>query len=132
MFGPAAANYATSKVHANSEELARLVELVAPRPTDRVLDIATGTGNTAFAFAPFVAEVVAYDLTPGMLEQVRIGAAERELTSVRPLLGDACAIPDTVTGFDIVVVRLAPHHFPSIDMFLAGCRRALCLGYQIL
>jgi len=132
MFGPAAANYATSRVHANYEELARLVQLAGPKPTDRVLDVATGTGNTAFAFAPFVAEVVAYDLTPGMLEQVRTGAAERGLTNVQPLLGDACAIPETMSGFDIVVARLAPHHFPSIDGFLAGCDHALRTGGKLL
>ena len=132
MFGPVAAKYAASKVHANPEELARLVELVEPKPTDRVLDVATGTGNTAFAFAPFVAEVVAYDLTPGMLEQVRIGAAERGLTNVHPLLGDACAIPESVSGFDLVVARLAPHHFLSIDGFLAGCRNALKEGGKLL
>jgi ubiquinone/menaquinone biosynthesis C-methylase UbiE len=132
MFGPVAAKYAASKVHGNAEELARVVELVNPKTTDRVLDVATGTGNTAFAFAPFVKEVVAYDLTPGMLEQVRIGAEDRGLGNVQTLLGDACAIPDSLTGFDVVVVRLAPHHFHDIDGFLAGARMALVDGGKLL
>src|SRR5579862_634724 len=132
IFGPVAANYVTSPVHANADELTRLVELINPKPTDRVLDVATGTGNTAFAFAPFVKEVVAYDLTPRMLDQVRKGAAERGLRNVHPLLGDACAIPDSLIGFDLVVVRLAPHHFHDVDGFVAGARRALVDGGKLL
>lgn len=132
MFGPAAAKYATSKVHANPEELARLVALVAPLPTDRLLDVATGSGNTAFAFAPHVARVVAYDLTPGMLEQVELGARERGLSNVSAVLGDACDIPDSLGPFDIVTVRLAPHHFHDIDGFMAGARRVLRGGGKLL
>jgi len=132
MFGPAAANYSTSKVHANPEELERLVQLVGPRRTDRVLDVATGTGNTAFAFAPHIAEVVAYDLTPSMLEQVELGAAQRGLENVRTQLGDACAIPEPGESFDLVVVRLAPHHFHDIEGFMAGARAALKPGGKLL
>src|SRR5580704_14117607 len=98
VFGPVAANYASSKVHGNTEELGRLVALVQPKPTDRVLDVATGTGNTALAFAPYVAQVVAYDVTPRMLEQVEFGAAQRGLTNVTTLLGDACAMSESITG----------------------------------
>lgn len=132
MFGPTAANYATSKVHANPEELERLVSLVAPRASDRVLDVATGSGNTALAFAPHVAEVVAYDLTPSMLEQVELGAKARNSHNVTVRLGDACAIPSDVCDFDIVVARLAPHHFKDIDGFVSGARRALKDGGKLL
>src|SRR5665213_3629732 len=94
MFGPNAAKYASSKVHANPEELERLVKLIDPKPTDRVLDVATGSGNVALAFSPHVAEVVALDLTPSMLEQVRLGAEARGLMNVETLLGDACDMPE--------------------------------------
>jgi SAM-dependent methyltransferase len=132
MFGPNAAKYASSKVHANPDELERLVKLVDPAPTDRVLDVATGTGNVALEFAPHVAEVVALDLTPPMLDQVRLGAEARGLTNVQALLGDACDMPETLVDFDVVVVRLAPHHFPSIDAFLAGANRVLKPGGKLL
>ncbi len=132
MFGPNAAKYATSKVHANPDELKRLVELVCPKSTDRVLDVATGSGNVALAFASHVAEVVALDLTPSMLEQVRLGARAKGLTNVETLLGDACDMPDSLAGFDLVIVRLAPHHFRSIDGFLAGAQRVLKPGGKLL
>jgi protein-L-isoaspartate O-methyltransferase len=54
---------AAAAVHAQGPGLARLVELTQPQPEWRVLDVATGAGHTAFAFAPFVREVTAVDIT---------------------------------------------------------------------
>ena len=54
-FGAHAAAYATSTVHAKGASLGRLVELVKPQPQWQALDIATGAGHTAAAFAPHVA-----------------------------------------------------------------------------
>jgi len=70
-FGANAANYLTSAVHAKGASLARLVELVAPQKSWVALDVATGAGHTAAAFAPHVARVVASDLTPEMLVQTQ-------------------------------------------------------------
>jgi len=44
-FGEAAAEYAASAVHARGASLARLVELVDPKPSWRVLDVATGAAH---------------------------------------------------------------------------------------
>ena len=51
-FGAHAAAYATSSVHAKGASLGRLVELVRPQPSWQALDVATGAGHTAAAFAP--------------------------------------------------------------------------------
>src|SRR5690242_119976 len=82
-FGPAATAYGTSAGHGDPEQLAELVRLAEPRPTDLALDIATGAGHVALAFAPHVAHVVAYDLTPQMLEETERRAAARGLGNVR-------------------------------------------------
>src|SRR5438067_595275 len=66
-FGPAAQSYVHSAGHARGDDLRRLVELARLSGDERVLDIATGGGHTALAFAPHVREVVASDLTPQML-----------------------------------------------------------------
>ena len=68
-FGVAASDYATSEVHAKGESLARIVELAAPQHPWRALDVATGAGHMAAAFAPHVANVVASDITDEMLAQ---------------------------------------------------------------
>ncbi len=67
-FGEAAADYAASPVHASGPSLMRLTELIAPKPTWRHLDIGTGAGHTALAFAAKLAKVIASDVTPEMLQ----------------------------------------------------------------
>src|SRR5438034_361299 len=81
-FGAVAEKYVTSKVHAEGESLQLMVAMARPKATDRVLDVGTGAGHCAFAFAPHVASVVASDITEPMLEQVRRGIARRGLTNV--------------------------------------------------
>jgi ubiquinone/menaquinone biosynthesis C-methylase UbiE len=76
-FGASAADYAASAVHAKGESLARLVALTKPQAAWRVIDVATGAGHTALAFAPHVGHVVASDITEPMLAQTRKLAAAK-------------------------------------------------------
>lgn len=124
-FGSNAENYAASPVHAKGASLARLVELVQPQSEWRVLDVATGAGHTAFAFAPHVAEVVASDLTPEMLAIGARLAGEKGLTNVRFELAAAASLPFADASFDLVTCRIAPHHFDSIKAFIDEARRVL-------
>ncbi len=66
-FGAAAADYVTSKVHASGQDLEWVVQAAALTGTEHVLDVATGAGHTAFALAPYAAEIVALDITREML-----------------------------------------------------------------
>ncbi|HEX4036982.1 MAG TPA: class I SAM-dependent methyltransferase [Acidobacteriaceae bacterium] len=110
-FGATAAAYSTSAGHADRSALAALVALAEPQPSDMVLDIATGAGHTALAFAPYVREVVACDLTPAMLAETARNATSRGLGNVITHQGPAEQIPFPDAAFDIVSVRLASHHF---------------------
>lgn len=110
-FGATAAAYTTSAGHADASALAVLVDLAEPQPSDRVLDIATGAGHTALAFAPRVRAVVAYDLTEPMLAETAKNAAARGLANVVVRQGSAERLPFPDASFDIVSVRLASHHF---------------------
>ena len=80
-FGRAAEAYAVSAVHAKGASLARLVELAEPKPSHRVLDVATAVGHTALAFAPHVAHVLGVDLTPETLAVAQRLAGEPGLVS---------------------------------------------------
>src|SRR5690242_12493212 len=82
-FGAAAADYVTSNVHAQGQDLAWVLEAAALTGSERVLDIATGAGHTAFALAPYAAEVVALDVTPQMLMAAQAEALERHLHNIR-------------------------------------------------
>ena len=127
-FGEAAADYAASAVHANGESLARLVALVAPQSSWRVLDVATGAGHTALAFAPLVSKVTASDITDQMLAEAKKLAAERGLGNVRTARARAEDLPFPDMSFDLVTCRLAAHHFDNPRAFVAEAYRVLMPG----
>ena len=124
-FGANAAAYATSVPHAKGASLARLVELVAPQPTWATLDIATGAGHAAAAFAPHVASVVASDVTPEMLAEAAKLAAARDLANMTTAPADAEALPFPDAAFDLVTCRIAPHHFQDVPRFVSEVARVL-------
>jgi ubiquinone/menaquinone biosynthesis C-methylase UbiE len=124
-FGAHAAAYATSPVHAKGASLGRLVELVQPQPHWRALDIATGAGHTAAAFAPHVAHVIASDITDEMLEEARKLAAAKGLANIETAVADAEALPFADARFQLVTCRIAAHHFPDVGRFVAEVRRVL-------
>lgn len=127
-FGANAKNYATSRIHAEGESLARLLELARPQPHWRVLDIATGAGHTALAFAPHVEHVIASDLTPQMLEVARELARKRGLTNIAFAEAVAENLPFGDQSFDLVTCRTAPHHFADVGRFVSEVARVLRPG----
>jgi ubiquinone/menaquinone biosynthesis C-methylase UbiE len=127
-FGAHAAAYATSRVHAKGASLARVVDLVKPQKTWRALDIATGAGHTAAAFAPHVAHVIASDITTEMLTEADKLAKERGFANMETTEADAEALPFADDAFNLVTSRIAPHHFPHPAKFVAEVARVLAAG----
>jgi SAM-dependent methyltransferase len=131
-FGGAADHYVSSAILAEGAELGRMVELARLRGSERVLDVATGGGHTALAFAPHVRELVASDLTPAMLEAAGRHLAGKGVDNVSLELADAEALPYAEGEFDVVTVRFAPHHFPRPDQFAAEAARVLGPGGRLV
>jgi ubiquinone/menaquinone biosynthesis C-methylase UbiE len=131
-FEATAANYVDSPRHAGGADLRRLVELGALRGDERVLDIATGAGHTALAFAPHVAEVVATDLTPRMLELAAALATKRGIHNVRFVQAHAESLPFSAQSFEVVTCRIAPHHFADPNAFVRETARVLVPGGHFL
>src|SRR5207253_5895829 len=117
--------YARSSDHAHGDDLAVLLDYLRPQSEMRVLDLATGAGHTAAAVAPHVAEVVAIDIAPAMLERTRELAAARGLRNVITAMMDVEALEFEDASFDAVTCRIAPHHFLDIDRALAEVARVL-------
>jgi SAM-dependent methyltransferase len=116
----------------NSESLAWLIEHASCRPSHRILDVATGGGFTAVAFAPFVAEVTALDVSTAMLREAQGRAQASGLTNVVFETGAAESLPCPAGSFDGVVCRLAAHHFLSVPKFVAEAYRVLRPGGRLL
>ncbi len=129
-FSPVAANYATSLGHNNPNALSELVKLAEVKPTHRVLDVGTGAGNTAFAFAPLVKSVVALDLTQAMLDQVE--ARKGDLSNVETQLAPAEQLPFEDETFDVVVCRLCAHHFADVTASMSEMSRVLVSGGRLI
>lgn len=129
-FGRMASAYRTSTTHLQRDALVDLGEVVARRPGPyRVgLDIGTGPGFTAFAVAPYCETVIATDVTPRMLEQVRALRDERGAPRTQIALAAAEALPFADASIDLVVTRTASHHFLDFDRWLAETVRVLAPG----
>ena len=105
--------------------LSRLVKIVNPSPSDRLLDLACGPGIVAAALAPLASEIIGVDATPEMLRLARGRFARSGLENGFFEVGAAEALPFGKASFDHVVTRLSLHHFPDIRAVLAEIRRTL-------
>jgi SAM-dependent methyltransferase len=92
--------YRTSVTHATGDDLDAVVELCNPHAGVKVLDVATGGGHVARRLREEGAEVVTADASPGMAPDV-VTRAEH--------------LPFADGSFDVVVSRIAPHHFDDIS-----------------
>ena len=77
--------------------------------SSRVLDVATGTGAQASAFAEVAREVVGVDLSPAMLSVARRKRHHPNLTLLR---ADATSLPFPEGDFDVSCVSFALHEMP--------------------
>src|SRR5688500_16412180 len=92
-FGANAQEYIASRPHAQGKSLDRMVALAEPKADWHALDVATGAGHVAYAFAPHVARVWASDITDEMLAIVRKQASERGHANIRTAYAKAEALP---------------------------------------
>lgn len=129
-FGRHAKEYRQSASHAGGLDLAMLTALIEPTPEDRLLDVAAATGHTALHLRPQVASATLVDLTPEMLEQARLAAAEKGL-EIDTLVADVADIPLPDGTFTVVTCRRAAHHFPDVPAFLREARRLLRPGGRL-
>lgn len=128
MFGPQAGVYAASPVHAGDPSLDAMVRMAAENPDggyDWALDLGTGAGFTAFAMARFSRQLVAIDPTLAMLHQTRRIGLERKVSNVAVVRNLAEALPVASGSMDLVVSRMAAHHFTDFEGMLDEACRVL-------
>jgi len=127
-FDSQAALYDNRWAHWSDATLKEMLLWADPQAGWHVLDVATGTGYTALALAPHVAHVVGADISPKMLEQAARHAQEQNIANVTWQEAPAECLPFDNGVFDLVTVRIAPHHFTDVRAFLAETRRVLRPG----
>ncbi|MBW2149922.1 MAG: methyltransferase domain-containing protein [Deltaproteobacteria bacterium] len=125
VFGRRAWQYTTSVSHTDPQGLAKVVKLSSPELNWSALDVATGTGHTAFALAPHVASVTGIDLTPEMLNEAEKLRTERSITNVDFLIADIHHLSFADETFHLITCRRAAHHFSDIFLALREMKRVL-------
>ena len=121
-----------AKVLATSAYSAELLcESVRLHARERVLDVATGSGNTAMAAARRRAQVVGVDFLPSLLQRARERAAAEQL-EIDYREGDAEKLPFGDGEFDCVLstygVMFAPHQAVAARELARVCRRGGRIG----
>lgn len=124
-FSLQADSYASSERVSDPEGRRAFVAFVAPPAHARVLDIATGPGFMAFAFAERVHEVIGVDITAAMLQRAESERGSRGLANVRFQAADVQSLPFADASFDVVTCGSAFHHFSNPSSILAEMARVL-------
>lgn len=112
-----------------------MMDWLAPRNGQRLLDVAGGTGDIAFRFlkrAPG-AQVVVLDLTESMLVEGRKRAEAAAMAdSLNWVTGDAMALPFEDNSFDVYTISFGIRNVTRIADALAEAYRVLRPGGRLL
>ena len=92
-FGKNAASYVSSPIHKDGKDLLQMVQMAKLNGLEHLLDIATGGGHTANAFAPLVKKITAVDLTTEMLVAAENFIGKNGHRNVEFVQGDAEKLP---------------------------------------
>jgi demethylmenaquinone methyltransferase / 2-methoxy-6-polyprenyl-1,4-benzoquinol methylase len=127
----------------------RLVRMASPNSGTRALDLATGTGDIAFACAARGASVVGLDVTFRMIELAKtklgsrgaVGSGSREPNEpVEPsepseprfIAGDMLALPFPSASFDLVTTGYGLRNVPDLTLAIDEIHRVLKPGGRLL
>jgi ubiquinone/menaquinone biosynthesis C-methylase UbiE len=116
----------------NEERICRLVAAAQLKGHESVLDVATGPGYIAEAFARAARDVVGVDLTEAMLGIGEERSKQNGLSNISFRIGDAQNLPFERENFDVVVCRLALHHMQEPGRVLCEMTRVCRLGGTVL
>jgi ubiquinone/menaquinone biosynthesis methyltransferase len=115
----------------------RLIHLAGLQPSDRLLDLACGTGDIAFAAAPQVERALGLDVTFRMLQLARarsgpppafaLGATAGKKGGpyVQFVTGDMLALPFPDRSFRVVTIGYGLRNVPDLQRSLLEIRRVL-------
>ena len=104
----------------------KVSKIIAPKPGERILDIAAGTGTSSAALARSGAEVIAVDFSRGMIETGK--RLHPDLTFV---FGDALALPFNDNEFDIATISFGLRNTHDTSKALAEALRVTRPGGRI-
>jgi demethylmenaquinone methyltransferase/2-methoxy-6-polyprenyl-1,4-benzoquinol methylase len=112
-----------------------MMDWLAPRPGQRLLDVAGGTGDVAFRFLKRAAgaSAVVCDMTEPMLVEGRKRAEAESLGhSLDWVVGDAMALPFPDNSFDVYTISFGIRNVTRIPDALSEAYRVLRPGGRLM
>ncbi|HEU5285226.1 MAG TPA: class I SAM-dependent methyltransferase [Sphingomicrobium sp.] len=106
----------------------RFVARVKPRPGERILDMAGGTGDVAFRMARRGARVTVADINPDMLEVGRERARRRGIDGLEWRVEDAQSLSFEDRSFDAYTIAFGIRNVTDIGAALREAWRVLARG----
>ena len=103
-----------------------IIELLAPKAGERILDLGCGTGNLASQITALGAQVIGVDYSPNMIKE-----AIRKYPHIPFKVEDACALPYK-HEFDAVFSNAALHWIKTPDEVLSCIYKALVPGGRLI
>jgi ubiquinone/menaquinone biosynthesis C-methylase UbiE len=112
----------------------RLLEILDPRPGERVLEIGPGTGYYTFDVAGRLdgGSLEAFDIQQEMLDHVMREAERRGVQNVRATRGDAQALPFAESTLDGAYLTTVLGEIPDQDAALREIARVLKPGGRLV
>ncbi len=134
MFDEVAANYdrANAVLSWGHSALWRIStkRAIDPRPGERILDVAAGTGTSSASLTRSGASVVAVDFSPGMIEVGRRKHARNP--HIEFVEADAIALPFAAASFDALTISFGLRNVVNPNRALAEFFRVLKPGGRIV
>lgn len=112
-----------------------MMDWLAPRPDQKLLDVAGGTGDISFRFLKRAkgATSIVLDMTESMLVEGRKRAEAADLAdSLSWVTGDAMALPFEDNQFDVYTISFGIRNVTRIDEALSEAYRVLKPGGRLM
>jgi ubiquinone/menaquinone biosynthesis methyltransferase len=104
-----------------------LIARAKVRAGERVLDLAAGTGDVAFAAAARGAKTIGLDITHRMLQ-----LASAKSSAARFITGDMASLPFASASFDLVTTSYGLRNVPDLNSAIDEIARVLRPGGRLL
>ena len=113
----------------------RLVEIADVKKSERALDLASGTGDIAFAVAERGAKTIGLDITHRMLQLAHRRSADasaRTAFDIPWINGDMISLPFRAASFDLVTTGYGLRNVPDLTAAIDEIARVLRPGGRLL
>jgi protein-L-isoaspartate(D-aspartate) O-methyltransferase len=110
--------------------VAFMTEQVAPKQSDRILEVGTGSGYQAAILSKLVSDVFSIEIVPELAESAGKTLKRLGFTNVRTKAGDGYQGWPEHAPFDAIIVTCAPDHVPDplINQLKEGGRLIIPVG----